>query len=582
MPATLDPFASAAARAVSDALGLRDPEIFQVTAPPAPVRGDYAVGLFPAAKMARENPAELARRAAAAFAPGDLLESAEAAGPFVNFRARRPALYRHLFEAALGGEADAGAGPDGLIPDAGDGEVVCIDYSSPNISKELAYHHIHGTVIGHALYNIFRALGYRAVGINHLGDWGTTHGMLLAAYHRWGAPEPLTIEGLNDLYVRFRAAAKEDPALEGEARGWFARLEAGDDDARAVWQRFRDVSWAEFERVYDELGIRFDEVKGESEYERDIPAVLRALEERGALAESEGALVVPLEDEGMPPLLLKKGDGATLYATRDLAAAIYRYETYGFGRSLYVVDRGQSLHFRQLVAALRKAGYSWAERIVHVAFGLVRIGGKKTGTRAGTGLRLMEVLDEAAARSRERVEAANPNASEADKDAIARQVGAGAVVFANLVSQRQKDVDFDWDEILSWEGDSGPYVQYAHARCASVLRRAEAEGLAPRAGAPAEALTEEREWALARKLIDFPEVVRRAAAAYEPHHLARYLLDLCAAFSSWYTAGAQDASLRVLTGDRPKAEARLALVATTRRVLGRGLGLLGLAAPDAM
>jgi arginyl-tRNA synthetase len=575
MSIPLNPFAAEAARVVCEALGASDPSQFPVTAVPRRELGDFAVGCFPAAKLLKQPPPALAARVAEAFSPGPLLESAEAAGPFVNFRAHRPALYRHLLGATLGGD-DAPA----LIPPVGRGETICIDYSSPNISKELAYHHIHGTAIGHALYNLYAALGYRAVGINHLGDWGTTHGMLIAAYHRWGAPEPLTVARLNELYVAFRKEAEKDPALVDEARAYFAKLEAGDADARALWQRFRDVSWEEFQSVYDLLGIRFDEVKGESEYEADIPDVLRLLEERELLAESEGALVVPLDDEGMPPLLLKKKDGATLYGTRDLAAARYRHEAYGFSRSLYVVDRGQSLHFQQLFAALKKAGFAWADAMHHVAFGLVRIGGKKTGTRAGSGVKLREVLEEATSRSRERVKAANPELSPEALESIARQVGIGAVVFANLVSQRQKDVDFDWDEILAWEGDSGPYIQYAHARCASILRRA--EGLEPRPEAPVEALVHDAEWALALKLVELPDVVQRAASSNEPHLLARYLLDLCAEFSRWYTAGTQDASLRVLCDDRAASEARLALVAATREVLRRGLALLGVAAPDAM
>ena len=575
MPIPLNPFAAAAAHAVCDALGAGDPGQFPVTAPPRPELGDFAVGCFPAAKALRTSPAALALRVADSFEPGPLLASASASGPFVNFRASRPALYRHLIRATLAGDE-----AEPLIPPVGEGQTICIDYSSPNISKELAYHHIHGTVIGHALYNLYGALGYRPIGINHLGDWGTTHGMLLAAYRRWGAPEPLTIKHLNELYVRFRQEAEADPALHDEAREQFAKLEAGDPDARALWQRFRDVSWAEFQAVYDALGIRFDEVKGESEYEADIPRVLGLLEERGLLATSEGALVVPLDDEGMPPLLLKKQDGATLYGTRDLAAAIYRHDTYAFSRSLYVVDRGQSLHFQQLFAALRKAGFSWADDLRHVAFGLVRIGGKKTGTRTGAGVKLREVLEEATSRSRERVVSANPDASEAEVNAIARDVGVGAVVFANLVSQRQKDVDFDWDEILTWDGDSGPYIQYAHARCASILRRA--EGLSPSPDAPVDRLAHDVEWALALKLSELPDVVQRAAAADEPHLVARYLLDLCAAFSRWYTAGTQDASLRVLCEDEATSRARLALVGATREILRRGLGLLGIAAPDSM
>src|SRR5690606_3603606 len=275
---------------------------------------------------------------------GELLASASAAGPLVNFRADRGALYRSLFRGPL---AEGGS----LIPtEVGAGRTVCIDYSSPNIAKHLAYHHIRSTVIGHALVNMYRALGYRVGGINHLGDWGTTHGMLLAAHHMWGADEPLTISALNDLYVRFREAMKDDPSLADAGRAWFKRLEDGDPEARALWQRFRDVSLAEFSEVYQALGIEFDEIRGESEYEQDMPGVIQMLEEKGLTSVSDGALVVSLDEHGMPPLLLKKQDGATLYGTRDLAAALYRWNTYRFTRSLYVVDRGQSLHFKQLFA----------------------------------------------------------------------------------------------------------------------------------------------------------------------------------------------------------------------------------------
>src|SRR5690606_19740783 len=470
-----------------------------------------------------------------------------------------------------------------LIPtEVGAGRTVCIDYSSPNISKHLAYHHIRSTVIGHALVNLNRALGYRVIGINHLGDWGTTHGQLIAAYKKWGAPEPLTVAELNELYVRFNREKKQDPALEEEGRAWFKRLEDGDPEARALWRRFRDVSWAEFESVYQELGIQFEEVKGESEFEADMPGVIEMLEQKGLTAVSEGALVVPLDELGIPPLLLRKQDGATLYGTRDLAAALYRHRTYGFDRSLYVVDRGQALHFKQLFATLKKAGFDWADRCEHVPFGLVRIGGNKTGTRAGNVVLLREVLREASERMTARVKEKNPDMSPERLAETARAVGVGAVVFANLASAREKDVDFDWDDVLSTEGDSGPYVQYAHARCSSVLARAGQVDRGELAAADPAPLTGDLEWAVARALAELPDVVAKAAASSEPHLLSRYLLDLCATYSRWYTAGNADPSARILVDDEATRRARLALAAATREVLARGLGLLGLAAPDAM
>ena len=574
-PLPESPFARAAAVAAGEALGVDASEL-PVTTPPRPEMGDYAVGTFPAARALGQPPPALAAKVAGAFRPTPLLAEARAAGPFINFRADRAALYRHVFRSALA----EGASP--IATAVGAGRTVCIDFSSPNISKHLAYHHIRSTVIGHALVNLYRALGYRVIGINHLGDWGTTHGQLISAYKKWGAEEPLTVSALNQLYVQFNKAKKEDPALAEEGRAWFARLEQGDPEARALWQRFRDVSWAEFDAVYRELGIRFDEVKGESDFERDIPEVLAELEARGLTAVSEGALVVPLDDLGIPPLLLRKQDGATLYGTRDLAAAMYRKRTYDFDRSLYVVDRGQSLHFKQLFAALARMGFDWASRCVHVPFGLVRIGGKKTSSREGSIVLLREVLREATDRSRDRVREENPEMGAEALERTARAVGIGAVVFANLVSQRDKDIDFEWEEVLSTKGDSGPYVQYAHARCSSVLARGGVASVAALAEADPAPLAGELEWALARALTEFPDAVVKAAESYEPHLVSRYLLDLCAVYSRWYTAGNTDADLRVLVDDPATRQARLALLAATRRVLAEGLALLGLEAPDAM
>jgi arginyl-tRNA synthetase len=576
MQDVLNPFAAAAARAVGDALAL-DASLFQVTTPPRPDLGDFAVGCFPAAKALGQPPPRLAAQVVAAFQPGEHLREAHATGPFVNFRARPDSVYRFLFQATLGSE------PGLLVPTApGAGKTVCIDYSSPNISKHLAYHHIRSTVIGHALVNLHRAAGYRVVGINHLGDWGTTHGMLLAGYARWGAPEPLTITALNELYVRFRHEMKTDVALEEEGRQWFKRLEDGDPEARRLWQRFRDVSWAEFDEVYQKLGIAFEEVRGESAYEADMPRVIDMLAEKGLSAESEGALVVPLDGTDMPPLLLRKQDGATLYGTRDLAAAIYRQDTYRFERSLYVVDRGQALHFRQLFEVLRRAGFDWAERCVHVPFGVVRVGGKKTGTRTGNVVLLKEVLAEAERRAIDVVRANNPDMDGRTAAETARMVGIGAVVFANLASQREKDVDFEWDQVLSVSGDSGPYIQYAHARCSSILRKAAERGLTPDAAVDPAALTHETEWALARRLLDLGETVHRAADACEPHLVSRYLLELCAAFSRWYTSGNHDKSLRALVEDDAVARPRITLVAATHAVLRRGLALLGIESPTDM
>jgi arginyl-tRNA synthetase len=573
MPLPADPFAAAAARAVAAAVDMA-PEAFAVTAPPRAELGDYAVGLFPAAKAKKGAPPALAAAVAAGFRPDGLLAAAAATGPFVNFRADRPAALRHVLARALD---PPGAGRSRLLPaELGAGKTVCVDFSSPNIAKHLAYHHIRSTVIGHALVRAYRALGYRAVGINHLGDWGTPHGMLMAAYERWGAPEPLDVSALNALYVRFRAEAKDDPGLEPAGRAWFKRLEDGDPEARAMWRRLRDVSWAEFEQIYAQMGVTFDEVRGESEYEAAMPGVVALFEGKGLARESDGALVVPV---GEPPLLLRKSDGATTYHTRDLATALYRWQTYRFDRSLYVVDRGQGLHFKQLFAALDLAGFEWAGRCEHVPFGLVRLGGRRTGTRTGNVVLLREVFAEATERSAAAVRERNPGLAEADVAAVAPAVGIGAVVFANLFAQREKDVDFEWEQVLSTAGDSGPYLQYGHARCASVLRKA---GAPPSPDADTTRLGHEAEWAVARRLLDFGDAVARVTDGNDPHVLSHYLLDLCGDFSRWFTLGNGDASLRILCDDAPTRAARVALTAAVKHVLATGLYLLGIAAPDAM
>ncbi len=566
-----NPFARAAAEAVAAATG-GEPRDFNVTAPPRPELGDYAVACFPAAKRLGAPPPRVAQQVADAFVAGAELAAVTATGPFVNFRADRTAAFRWIAEATLG-EALR------LVAPVGAGKTVCIDYSSPNISKQLAFHHIRSTCIGHSLAELHRALGYRVVGINHLGDWGTTHGYLLAAYARWPVAE-LTIEALNQLYVRFRKTIEEAPAAEAEGRDWFRRLEEGDPEARRLWQMFRDISWREFEAIYGRLGITFDEVRGESAYESDMQGVIAMLEEKGLTSISDGALVVELPGE-KTPVLLRTKDGTTLYATRDVAAARYRWETYQFDRSLYVVDRGQSLHFRQLFKLLAISGHDWASRCEHIPFGLVRIGGKKTGTRQGGSILLGDVFDDAAETIRDLVRAKNQELSDAQLALIGEICGVGAVVFANLLPQRDKDVDFEWEKVVNIEGDCGPYVQYQQARCASVLRKA-AEPVGLDTLDTLDRLTHDAEWAVARRLLDYGDTVARAASGCEPHVVAHYLLDLAGDFSRWYTLGNSDPALRVLCDDPATRRARLVLTRAVQASIAHGLGLLGLRAPDVM
>ena len=565
-----NPFRRAAAEAVAKVTGL-DPGAFPVTLPPAHAPGDYAVGCFPAAKAQGKNPAQVAKEVAAAFAPGNGLASAAATGPFVNFTVDRAALAKRVLADVEGARGRWGDG------DSGRGRTVVIDYSSPNIAKHLAYHHIRSTMIGNALARLHRACGWKVVGINHLGDWGTTFGMLVVAWEKWAASNEIpTVDRLNELYVRFREEAKKDKALDDAARARFAALEKGEPAARALWSEFRRVSLEEFQAVYDMLGVKFDVVMGESEFDPYLDPALEMLRSKGLVEVSDGAEVVRLDEEGMPPCLLRKGDGATLYATRDIAAALWRYEHHAFDRALYVVDRGQGLHFRQWIRVLEKAGFAFAKSIEHVSFGQVRFGGRKTGTRTGNVIRLREVLEEAADAVRARIEEKNPGL--AGRDATARQVGVGAVVFADLATQREKDVEFEWERMLSFEGDTGPYVQYAHARTASILRRAPAD--LPAADPARLSLPEEA--GVLKEIAEFPDRVEKAVADAEPYHVATALLDLCAAFSRWYDLGNRDPALKVLCADRETAAARLALVRASKATLARGLDLLGIGAPEEM
>lgn len=573
MPTHHTPLHLAAAEAIASRAGLAATDL-KVEAPPRPELGDLAVGCFAIAKARGQSPAQVAADLAAdltANPPASgLFASTTAAGPFVNFKLDRAAAFRWTIDAALRNK---------LVPDqVGTGKTICIDFSSPNISKHLAYHHIRGTTIGHALVHIFRALGYKVVGINFLGDWGATHGMVIAAYERWGADEPLDVSKLNDLYVRFREAAKDNPAVEQEGRNAFRRLEDGDPTVRALWQRFRDISWAEFESIYQLLGIEFDEVRGEAAYEPDMPRVFAEL--APLLTESQGAQVVELEGE-KNPILLKTKDGTTLYATRDVAAAQYRWNTFHPTRSLYVVDRGQALHFRQLFKLLAKAGHAWSPVCEHVPYGLIRVAGKRSATRLGGVVLMRDVFKIATDEVREVIAKVNPNLPAAIVDEVAPKIGIGAVVFANLSTQREKDIDFDLEKAISLEGDSGPYVQYSHARCASIVRKA-GEAVHSIDGLDLSLLTHDAEWAVAKKLLEFPEIVVRAADNSEPHGVAHYLLSLAGEFSRWYTQGNGDAQLRVIVDDPALRRARLGLVAAVQATLATGLGLLGIAAPDQM
>jgi len=471
---------------------------------------------------------------------------------------------------------------------------VVIDYSSPNIAKHLGVHHLRSAIIGRALYRIFEALGYRCIGINHLGDWGTSFGKLIAAFERYGDVDPktATVSDLQRLYVRFSQEAEHNPALEEEARLAFRRLEQGEPRARELWQRFKAVSVAEFERVYNMLGITFDSYCPESFYLDMTEGLLKELEQAGLTRLSDDALIVPLEQFGLPPCMLRKADETTLYATRDLCAAIYRWGRYKFDLALYVVGAEQKLHFQQIKKVLELMGCGWAERIEHVDFGLLKFRDLETGrarkgsTRRGEMVLLEDVLCQGIQRARQKIQENLQKLDEAtDVEELAAQVGIGAVVFSDLSVRRTKDVVFDWDRMLDFEGDTGPYVQYAHARLCSILRKAGRQpGESGRGEGAADygLLRLPEEWALVRLLEQYPSRVVAAADAREPSIIATYLLELCSRFSAYYSAGMREPERRVLCADAGVREARLSLVEAVRHAVSNALGLLGVAAPQRM
>lgn len=536
------------------------------------VDADLAVPLFRVAKEKNENPVQLAESLAGMELRGTGFTKVEPLRGYLNFTLDKLAFAREVLEdLQLRGERYGSA-------EEGNGRTVVVDYSSPNVAKPFSVGHLRSTVIGQALCNILSWVGYRVIGDNHLGDWGTQFGKLLCAFSLWGSEERLQdapTAHLLELYVRFHEEAEKEPELEEKAREWFCRLEQGETSARALWRRFVDLSRAEFERIYVRLGVRFDYTLGESFYEERLEGVVeRAVQKGVASKDAEGVVLIPLEDYGIKtPLLLRKSDGTSLYATRDIACYEYRLETWQPEKILYVVGAEQELYFQQLNAALRRLGYTVP--CVHVSFGLIRLPEGRMSTRKGRVVLLDEVLDEAVRRAKQVL--TSREMSEEEKNRVAELVGIAAVKYADLSQSRTKEVVFDWDRMLSLDGDSAPYLLYAHTRCQSILRKAgqkgkefaetEAEGWNP---GP-------EEFAVVRGLAKFPEAVRQAATTYEPHRIANQLFRLAQDFSVFYN------KVPVLKAETEQLQrVRLALVWATARVLKTGLSLLGIEVPERM
>ncbi|RIX53185.1 arginine--tRNA ligase [Paenibacillus nanensis] len=554
--------------------GISSEDIFQLIEYPANAQmGDLSVPCFKLSKQLRKSPAAVAEELKAAVS-SDAFERIEAVSGYLNFYLNKPLFAESVLNEIRRQKENYGS------QKLGEGKTIVIDYSSPNIAKPFHVAHLRSTVIGSALYRIHSFLGYECVGVNHLGDWGTQFGKLIVAYRMWGSRQDVEQRGIDELlrlYVKFHDEAERNASLENEARAWFAKMEQGNEEALALWRWFVDISLEEFKRIYDLLGIRFDSYAGESFYNDKMDAVIRELKSKDLLEEDDGASLVRLDDYGMPPALILKKDGSSLYHTRDIAAAIYRKEAYSFDKAIYVTDYAQNLHFQQWFKVVELMGYEWSGDLVHVAFGRVSLEGMSLSTRKGNVIKLEEVLGQAIAKTKKVMEARNhplPNIDE-----VSRQVGVGAVIFHDLSASRIKDVVFSWEQVLSFEGETGPYVQYTHARICSILAKAKD---APPASESALAqlsfhLQNDATNLLLRELSVFGERVELAAKKLEPSILARYLIDLAQAFNRFYhecpILNAEDKDVR---------EARLALCEAVRMVLKSGLHLIGLEAPKQM
>lgn len=530
--------------------------------------GDLAFPTFQLAKVFRKNPAEIAKDIAENFS-SDVVESVDVIGPYLNFKLDKQKVSTQVLNEILSLKGAYGN------QDKGKGKNIPLDMSSPNIAKPMSMGHLRSTVIGNALSNIVEKLGFQPVRINHLGDWGTQFGRLITAYKMWGEEEKVRanpIKELNELYIRFHEVLEEEPELEDTGREWFKKLEDGDKEATELWRWFRDESLNEFNKVYKRLRVSFDSYNGESFYNDKMDEIVEILEEKELLVEDQGAQVVRLDEFDLQPALIKKQDGATLYITRDIAAALFRKRNYDFEQSLYVVGQDQIYHFTQLKAVLNKMGYEWEEDIHHISFGLISIDGEKMSTRRGKVVLLEDVLDEAVTRAANQINDKNPGLE--NKEEVAEQVGVGAVVFHDLQHDRRNNFNFNLDDIVQFEGETGPYVQYTRARALSILKRA---GVDPTHFEDEKefTLTDSYSWSVVKLIQSFDDVLDRAYREFEPSVIAKHALSMAQAFNRFY------ANVRVLE-DGPEKDSRLALVYAVALMLEEDLRILGVQAPDEM
>lgn len=531
--------------------------------------GDFAFPCFKLAKIYRKAPNMIAADLTEKIIAGNynIFSKVENVGGYINFFFAKEQFAKQIMETIT--KENFGSSEEGK------GKTICIDYSSPNVAKNFHVGHLRTTIIGNSLYKIYSKLGYHVERINHLGDWGTQFGKLIVAYKRWGSKEAVEQNGIAELmkiYVKFHEEAEKDDSLNDEARAWFVKMEQGDEEALSIWQWFKDISLVEYKRIYKLLGMEFDHYTGESFYRDKTQDVVDKLNSKNLLVESEGAHIVPLDEYNMAPCLIMKKDGSSIYATRDLAALFYRKNTYNFDKCIYVTGLEQKLHFAQVFKVIELLGYDWYDQLVHVPYGLVSMEGGKLSTRSGNVIYAEEILHESIQKIYEIIEEKNPNLE--DKETVARQVGIGAILFNDLYNQRIKDVVFNWDKILNFDGETGPYVQYTYARCASVLRKA--GNIAIPSDIDYSILTDEATMNLLKDITRFPDVVKDAAEKYEPFMISRFAVSVAQHFNKFY----HDCQINV--EDEKVKMARLKVVSVTMKVIKDALELLGIECPEQM
>lgn len=546
---------------------LTSEEISQlIEIPPKPEMGDFAFPCFRLAKSYHKAPPMIAQDLKESIGDQAFLSEIKVIGGYLNFYVDK-AQYAQQIIDKYNNATDYGCS------DQGKDKTICIDYSSPNVAKNFHVGHLRTTIIGNSLYKIFSKLGYKVVRINHLGDWGTQFGKLIVAYKKWGSREAVEekgIEELMDIYVKFHEEAEKDDSLNDEARAWFLKMEQGNEEALEIWQWFRDISLKEFMRVYNILGMEFDSFAGESFYRDKTADVIKRLTDDGLLKESQGAMIVPLDEYDMPPCIVAKKDGSSIYATRDLAAILYRKATYNFDRCLYVTGLEQKLHFAQVFKVIELMGNDYAKNLVHIPYGLVSLKSGKISSRKGNVIFAEDLLRESINKTTSIIEEKNPDIP--DKEEVAKQVGIGAIIFNDLYNQRIKDVIFDWNKLLNFDGETGPYVQYTYARASSVLRKI---GEVPDT-IDYTLLTDEASIGLLKEIERYPQVIKDAAERYEPSVIARYSIDLAHAFNKFYH------ECQINVEDETTKYTRTNIVKIARYIIKDALSLLGIQCPEQM